>query len=182
MAIIRKNFMKSLRMDLACNNDFFRPILNYVYFKDGYAYASDSHILVKNKLQECSSFAEEEIERLNGKFISSKAYKAILAFDTVNITETGFECFMDEQQRVIYPFCEPGGEYPNCDYVIEQNKLTSKEGITQISIDPDLFLRLKKSMFNFEKSYMQLSKDNNCFVVRSNNSDSIGLIMLKRID
>ena len=182
MAIIRKNFMKYLRMDLACNNDFFRPIFNYVYFKDGYAYASDSHILVKNKLKECSSFAEEEIERLNGKFISSKAYKAILAFYTVNITETGFECFMDEQQRVIYPFCEPGVKYPNFDSVIEHKVQESNEGITQISIDPYLLLRLKKSMFNFEKSYMRLSKDKYCFVVRGNESESIGLIMLKRID
>lgn len=168
-------------MDLACNNDPFRPIFGYVYFKDGYAYASDSHILVKNKLQECSSFTDEEIERLNGKFISAKAYKSIISFETVDVTETGFECNMGEQQRVIYPFCNPG-KFPNCDSVIDQNKQVSKEGIIQISIDPDLLLRLKKSMFNFEKSYMQLSKDNNCFFVRRNNSESIGLIMLKRIE
>lgn len=182
MEIIRKNFMKSLRMDLACNNDWVRPISKYIYFKDGYAYATDSHILVKNKLQECSSFTEEEIERLNGKFISAKAYKSIITFDTVNITDTGFECYMDEQQRVIYTFCYPDGKYPNCDSVIEHNGQESKEGITQISIDPDLLLRLKKSMFNFEKSYMRLSKDKYCFVVRGNESESIGLIMLKRID
>lgn len=70
----RHNFNKDLRMDLACSrNDYFRPVFSYIHFKDGYAYACDTHILVKNKLSECSTFTDEEIEKLDGKFIGSKA-------------------------------------------------------------------------------------------------------------
>lgn len=46
----RHNFNRGLRMDLACSrNDYFIPIFSYIYFKDGYAYASDTHILVKKQ-------------------------------------------------------------------------------------------------------------------------------------
>ena len=60
----RHNFNRGLRMDLACENDSFRPVFSYIHFKDGYAYASDAHILVKNNLSECSTFTDEEIASL----------------------------------------------------------------------------------------------------------------------
>ena len=99
----RHNFNKDLRMDLACS-DYFRPVFSYIHFKDGYAYASDIHILVKNKLSECSTFTDEEIEKLDGKFIGSKAYKSILSYDMVQVTDMGFECMLYDNQKVIYPF------------------------------------------------------------------------------
>ena len=35
----RHNFNRFLRMDLACDNDSFRPVFSYIHFKDGCAYA-----------------------------------------------------------------------------------------------------------------------------------------------
>lgn len=46
----RHNFNKDLRMDLACSRiDYFRPVFSYIHFKDGCAYACDTHILVKKQ-------------------------------------------------------------------------------------------------------------------------------------
>lgn len=97
----RHNFNRCLRMDLACSrNDYFRPVFSYIHFKDGYAYASDTHILVKNNLSECSTFTDEEIEKLDGKFIGSKAYKSILSYDMVQVTDRSFVLLQDRKSSI----------------------------------------------------------------------------------
>lgn len=177
----RHNFNRGLRMDLACSrNDYFRPIFSYIYFKDGYAYASDTHILVKNKLSECSTFTDEEIEKLDGKFISSKAYKSILSYDMVQVTDTGFECMLFDNQKVIYPFADVY-KYPKIEKTISEHLKESTEGITKLRIDPSLLSKIEKALFNFEDAYMQLSEGNKSLVVKNRYSDSIGIIMLKSI-
>ena len=175
----RHNFNRGLRMDLACENDSFRPVFSYIHFKDGYAYASDAHILVKNNLSECSTFTDEEIEKLDGKFIGSKAYKSILSYDMVQVTDMGFECMCDNQ-KVIYPFSEVY-KYPEMENVISEHLKESTEGITKLRIDPSLLSKIEKALFNFEYAYMQLSEGNKSLLVKSKDSDSIGIIMLKSI-
>lgn len=175
----RHNFNRGLRMDLACSiNDYFRPVFSYIHFKDGYAYASDAHILVKNKLSECSTFTDEEIEKLDGKFIGAKAYKSILSYDIVQVTDMGFECILHDNQKVIYPFSEVY-KYPEMENVISEHQKESTEGITKLRIDPSLLSKIEKALFNFEEAYMQLSEGNKSLFVKSCVSDSIGIIMIK---
>lgn len=177
----RHNFNKDLRMDLACSrNDYFRPVFSYIHFKDGYAYACDTHILVKNMLSECSTFTDEEIEKLDGKFIGSKAYKSILSYDMVQVTDMGFECILYDNQKVIYPFSEVY-KYPEMENVISEHLKESTEGITKLRIDPSFFSKIEKALFNFDDAYMQLSEGNKSLLVKSDDSDSIGIIMLKSI-
>lgn len=45
----KKNFNKKVKMHLACADDELRPALACIYFKNDFAYASDGHILVRNK-------------------------------------------------------------------------------------------------------------------------------------
>ena len=140
----RHNFNRCLRMDLACSrNDYFRPVFSYIHFKDGCAYACDTHILVKNNLSECSTFTDEEIEKLDGKFIGSKAYKSILSYDMVQVTDMGFECILCDNQKVIYPFSEVY-KYPEMENVISEHLKESTEGITKLRIDPRSYPRSKK--------------------------------------
>ena len=176
----RHNFNRGLRMDLACDNDSFRPVFSYIHFKDGCAYACDTHILVKNKLSECSTFTEEEIEKLDGKFIGSKAYKSILSYDMVQVTDMGFECILYDNQKVIYPFSEVY-KYPEMENVFSEHLKESTEGITKLRIDPSFLSKIEKALFNFEYAYMQLSEGNKSLLVKSKDSDSIGIIMLKSI-
>ena len=41
----RVNFNKSLQMHLACATDDLRVAMEHIYFQDGFAYASDAHVL-----------------------------------------------------------------------------------------------------------------------------------------
>lgn len=57
MKTIFKNFDKSYPLYLACGlKDTFREVMHYIMFSNGYAYATDSHILVKARLTDISDF------------------------------------------------------------------------------------------------------------------------------
>lgn len=46
------NFNKKVQMHLACSGDYhIKPEMCCIYFKNGFAYASDGHILAKTEFQ-----------------------------------------------------------------------------------------------------------------------------------
>ena len=53
---IRHNFNKGIKLHLACANNLIRPVMNCIYFKDGYAIASNGMILIKACLNEICNF------------------------------------------------------------------------------------------------------------------------------
>ena len=65
----KNNFDKKVQMHLACSKNELRKEMQCVYFKDGFAYASDGIILVKNRISEISGLEKHEVEALNGKFL-----------------------------------------------------------------------------------------------------------------
>lgn len=65
--------------------------------------------------------------------------------------------------------------------VISEHLKESTEGITKLRIDPSFLSKIEKALFNFDDAYMQLSEGNKSLLVKSDDSDSIGIIMLKLI-
>ena len=86
MKKIRHNFNKGIKLHLACANDL-RPVMNCIYFKDGYAIASNGMILIKACLNEICNFSGEEKELLEGKLISAKNFKEIIKHTIIEIQE-----------------------------------------------------------------------------------------------
>lgn len=79
MKIEFKNFNKNYPLHLACGlDDKIRTSLHYIMFKDGYAYATNSYILVRAKLEDISNFDEEDINKLDGFYIHAQSFKAEL--------------------------------------------------------------------------------------------------------
>ena len=93
---IRHNFNKGIKLHLACANDLIRPVMNCIYFKDGYAIASNGMILIKACLNEICNFREEEKELLDGKLISAKNFKEIIKHNIIEIEEDGFHAIYDD--------------------------------------------------------------------------------------
>ncbi len=62
--VTKKNFRT--KISLVCSTDSLRPSLTHVYFDNGFAVATDAHILIKSPLKE-HGFEREEIELLQGK-------------------------------------------------------------------------------------------------------------------
>ena len=81
---VKINFQKEYALYKACaKKDNFRPSMEMVHFKDGCAYASESHILVKVPLCVCTNLNEEFWGRLEGFSVNGKVLKFIYGFDEI---------------------------------------------------------------------------------------------------
>lgn len=85
MKKIRHNFNKGIKLHLACEPTSIRPVMNCIYFKYGYAIASNGMILIKACLNEICNFREEEKELLDGKLISAKNFKEIIKHNIIEL-------------------------------------------------------------------------------------------------
>ena len=87
MKEIINNFSKRHQIWKACATDEIRPVMNYIYFENGYAYASDSHVLVRIPFSLLSYFDPEDAKKLNGHGIYGPAYKLITTLGILQIQD-----------------------------------------------------------------------------------------------
>lgn len=176
MAKLRVNFNKGLRMDLACATDELRPAMNCIHFENGYAYASDGHILVKNFLSECTSIPEEQIEKLNGKNIHRDAYKQIIKYDEIIISEDGIEANKGEQKAFFY-FDKTETKYPDAESVINMALNDPPVPVGEIGIKTELLIKMNKALYGSSGCKYQFKGENKNIVLQSIDTDSLGIIM-----
>ena len=143
----KRNFR--LKMNLACSKDELRPVMSFVCFDNGYMVATDAHIVIKAKVTSFSHFTDEEVEILNGKYLSSDTFKKVLACKHVVVTDEGI---IDLNTKVCYVYASKedlGGEYPNYESVLLKSELLE---IDKIGIKPaiakKLFTIISTSDFN----------------------------------
>lgn len=92
----RHNFDAHFKLNLCCGvDDFYRPAMQHIHFYNGYAYATDAHILVKAKIADVSDFTDEEIAMLNDHSISARAFARVIRHRFVRVTPDGF-VFQDD--------------------------------------------------------------------------------------
>jgi len=170
-------------MQFACANDELRPSLNYIYFNGGYAYATNAHILVKNYLKECSTFSDDDIEKLNGKFLSPLDYADILKYDIVSVEPNGLRCKKNNRSVLFYFADVPELKFPNADALIERNISMKNEPVEKISINIKLLQQLNKSLYNSDKCELEF-KSEGVVLFRSKDKfdKGIGLIMVIKND
>lgn len=147
----KRNF--GLKMQFACGNDDLRPVMQHVYFDNGFMVATDAHVLVKAAAQHFSDFDKSEVEILNGKFIHKNTFKKILSCDQVIVTEEGVQ---DLATKDIYKFATVDIKYPNYNAVIP--KETSP--IDYIGISTNIVTRLFKVMQNIDGVKLLFSGSN----------------------
>ena len=80
------NFQKEYKLWMACakDNDV-RPVLEYVFFRGGYAYASDGWVLVRVPLDLCTTFDEEQRDLLDGYAIHGQLLKQLVKYEKVSV-------------------------------------------------------------------------------------------------
>lgn len=140
------NFDKSVQMHLACSTDKLRPAMANIYFKDGFAYATDTHVLVKNKVSEIAMLREEEIALLDGKLIHADTFKQILKYDYIEIKEDGVECSKNGA-KVFFQFSKLEGRYPDVEGVLKSVVGGKHKATGRIGIDLNLIEKLNKALF-----------------------------------
>lgn len=179
---IRVNFNKEVKMNLACaNDDLLRPVMSQIYFKDGFAYATDGIILVKNKIDECSTIDPEQIKLLENKYLHKDHYRDILKYDIIQISEEGIEAHKTNGgEKAFFYFSNADYKYPSAENLLQsilnkQNAELSDVGLNLKSVD-----RLRKSLFDSDRCRFRFKGDKtNLHVILESyeTNISIGLIM-----
>ena len=178
MEELKNNFNKKVQMHLACKvGDDTRKELGCIFFDYGYAYATDQHILVRNRISEISGLNDAEIESLNGKFLHADFYKDMLKYDNIMIAEDGIECTKGEDK--VFFYFSSFEKYPDADKVL-QNALNRQTVPTpQVSFDMKLMQKLNKALYKSDNCTATFKGAGNPIVFDSMEEDisSIGLIM-----
>ena len=148
----RRNFDKKVKMHLACapKNDV-RKAMTCIYFKDGFAYATDGSVLVKNRISEISAFSEEEIAALDGKMLPAEHYKDILKYDECLISDEGIEAVKGDDRAFFY-FKDPGDDhFPNADKVLQDALNRTAVPMPEIGFNIRLMKRMAEALSNFDQ-------------------------------
>jgi hypothetical protein len=124
-----------------CSSDELRPVMMCVHFKDGFAYASDGHMVVKQSLE---YHTIQGIEFLEGKSLHKDNYKAIMGFEMAECNEDGVACSDSDGRTAFYEYFDhKGTETPNFDSVL---KPTGQKAIEFIGLNPEFLAKIGKAM------------------------------------
>lgn len=151
MTMAKKDFVQGFypefQLEKLVSKDDQRPILNYIYFAHGYAYATDAHVGAKMRLTDICNFEEMDLPKLEGKFITAKTYEQLRKCKHVIITDEGF-LVHDAQNPCLLSFVKETEDwhYPNFDKIIDEAKeMKGKEPVVEIGLRSDLLYRLGKA-------------------------------------
>jgi hypothetical protein len=125
---VKFNFTSPLH--LACAKDNLRPVMECIHFINGFAYASDAHIMVKQSLELHTILNPEMLE---GKSIHKKSYEQICTYDIVQACDDYILCKGEGREaEFMYSEC---GKPPNFEAVIPIDPI---KGIEYLGINPKM--------------------------------------------
>lgn len=129
----KRNFR--LKMHAACGTDELRPIMQHVYFDNGFMIATDAHVLIKAAIQRFSDFDKSEVDMLNGKLLHKSTFKKILSCEQVVVTENGIQ---DLATKDVYAFAQMDMKFPNYNAVIPGER----GPVNRVGINPKVASKL----------------------------------------
>ena len=173
----KNNFDKKVQMHLACSKDDFCPETQCIFFNNGYAYATDTHILVRNRISEISGLNESEIEALNGKFLHADFYKDMLKYDSIMIAEDGIECSKGNDKAFFY--FSTFEKYPDAEKVLQDALNKQTVPLPQFSFDMKLIQRLNKALYQSDSCTATFKGVGNPIIFDSMDAEvsSVGLFL-----
>lgn len=173
----KNNFNKKVQMHLACSKNELRKVMQCIFFKDGFAYASDGIILVKNRISEISGLEGHEIAALDGKLLHADFYKDMLKYDNIMVAEDGIECSKGND-KVFFYFSQ-FDEYPNAEGVLQNSLNMQTTPLPQVKFDMKTIQRLNKALFESDKCVATFKGTNKPIVFDSmiEGVSSVGLLM-----
>jgi len=125
----------------ACSSDELRPVMMCIHFLDGFAYASDGMIVIKQSLEYHSIINSSS---LNGKCLHKDNYKAIMQFEKATCDDLGVSCIAPDGRSAFFEYFDlKGVQMPNFESVL---KPVASTPVSYIGIRPDLLNRLSKAM------------------------------------
>lgn len=127
-----------------CGDDDLRPVLQCVQFRNGFAYATNGHISIKQTLDLQSVLNKDMLE---GKLLHRDSYRAIMAFEIAECNEDGIYCKNTNGQIAFFAYFESLGEpIPDISKAMHTGK--GPANLSFIGIDPEMLTKLTKAIYN----------------------------------
>ena len=132
------NTFKS-KLHLACDSNELRPALQCIFFRNGWSYCTNGHLLIKQKLL-VHGFSQEEIEFTEGHHIHRDIFKAMHVHKRIKIVKEGFEVDIEDRGTMLFRFSNTFLTPPNYEGVFP----SEVDAITEITFDLKLIAKLQK--------------------------------------
>jgi hypothetical protein len=165
-------------LHLATSDDELRPVMQCVWFNDGFAYASDSHVLVKQSIEMSTIM---EADKLNGHCLHRSSFKDIMKYQYATATDEGVDCTGKKGDKAFYPYHDGIGEMPSFEKVLDDILSNDPEATNRVGLSSPSLVRVSKAL-GCGRSGLTLSFRGYLrgVVVSANDSEAgnqIGLIM-----
>jgi len=190
----RHNFLKEYKLyEATAKDDDIRPEFERVHFLGGYAYATDSHVLVRVPLGMCTAFEPTEAASLNGYCIHRDLLKMIYKFERVFIektmtTEDAYGNLLEKAQDVVYINIVFKGEQirfrlertsiplvEQCEKLLQSE--APREPLSRIGINTSLLARVSAAL-SMELVSMDFTTESNKIYITSTNSLKSGAMAI----
>ena len=175
MAKFIHGFFPNYKLHKVCGADVLRPMLGYLFFKDGNVYATDAHMAIAAPLSFVSNFSDEEQKLLEGKLINATLFALLLKMRETHVKVSAdgvrFECKTNADETVIIPLLteEQSRKYPNVESAIAEAEKNAKEladcKLPFVGFNPSLLAGLVAAM-NAHSIEFYFSKPKGAIIVR----------------
>lgn len=128
---------------MVCSNDDLRPAMNGVYFKDGYLYATDAHVAIKQKLS-LHDIDDEVAKHLDGQILHKQHLSLMRKCDFFETVPGGIKS-KKGMVEMIHLFMKDE-RYPDVEAVIPKNGFVE---LIEIGLDANKLKKLQDVMLSF---------------------------------
>lgn len=167
----------------ACGTDHIRPVLSHAHIQNGYIYATNAHLLVKQKLETVHGMNVDEVKNLEGKFLHRELLRELEKYEVVRFEKEHIYALKSGVEAKFSYSSEPG-KYPNCDAVIP--RIEGERSVEAIGFDHNILKNLVSAMTPFIGGHKySFSGPNKGIIVTGREYDivdELGMIMPTHID
>lgn len=127
-----------------CSDNKLQPVMQCVYFDNGFAYASNAHIAIKQSLDFQSVLAPEE---LDGKFLHKDNFKAVMTFEIAECCDDGIQCKSISGAAAFFEYYIPkiDEKIPEFEKMLHPKR--GQTAVTFIGFNPEYFAKLTKALY-----------------------------------
>ncbi len=148
-----KNFQAPIH--LACSRDELKPDLQYVFFEEGYIWATNGVILARQSLKAIHGFSKEEVDMLEGKRLHSSVFKAILGHYIIEIKEDRIDAHLGTE-IISYWYSKNQDKAPDYKHAV-RSSVEFSNPVSQIGINAKLISTVDKIMVYNMEGYISLT-------------------------
>lgn len=163
----------------ACSKDHIRPALTHAFVRNGFIYATNAHIAVKQSLYHIHDLDTEQCEAIEGKYFSEHLLKQLEKCEIVQFKKDGVHTVFGNT-KAVYQYSDCGNDqYPNVDAVLPA--IDRIDQVSKIGLNPTYLKIISDVMMNNDNRFgLEFNGQNKAIVVTAFGYDrehQMGIIM-----